>query len=74
MKGKYNMKEQCILRLKELMKKNNDNTVTLARKINVTNQAVSYWLLNKREPKVESLENIADCYGVSVDYLLCRKD
>ena len=58
--------------LKTLMKQHGDNTVTLARKIGCTCQAVSYWLNEKRTPTIDFLENIADCYGVSIDFLLGR--
>lgn len=58
--------------LKKLMEQQGDNTVTLGRKIGATNQAVSLWLLGKRIPKICHPENIADLYGVSVDFLLGR--
>ena len=32
------------------MDENNDNNSTLAKKIEESNQAVSFWLLGKREP------------------------
>ncbi len=66
--------QEFIKRLRKLMDENNDNNSTLAKKIEESNQAVSFWLLGKREPDSTSLENLADCYGVSVDYLLGRAD
>ena len=66
------MKENFISRLKLLMIYNNDNYSSLARKINVSCQAVFNWLNGKRIPKITYIERIADCYEVSTDYLLRR--
>ena len=66
--------KEFIYRLRELMKANGDNTVTLAKKIGAKSQSITHWLSKQRIPKIIYLENIADCYGVSVDYLLGRAD
>jgi transcriptional regulator with XRE-family HTH domain len=66
--------KEFIYRLRELMKANGDNTVTLAKKIGAKSQSITHWLSEQRIPKIIYLENIADNYGVSVDYLLGRAD
>ena len=66
--------KEFIFRLKSLMKVNGDNTVTLSKKIGAKSQSVSYWLSGQRIPKITFLENIADCYGVSIDYLVGRAE
>ena len=62
--------EKFISRLKELMLENGENTVTLAKKLNISNQAISLWLNNKREPKLSLVCNIANIFNVDLRYLV----
>ncbi len=48
--------------------------VELARALSVTKQSVSNWENNNIQPSVEMVEALADYFGVSVDYLLCRDE
>jgi len=48
--------------------------VDLAKKLNITSQALSQYELNKRMPDIEMINKIADFFNVSVDYLLGRTD
>ncbi len=61
-------------RLKELMKEEGLNQVQLAKKSGLAQNTISAWLLKKKEPNITSLWKLADCFGVSVDYLIGRKD
>lgn len=44
----------------------------LAEKLGISAVTISGYELGRREPSIEILERIADCFGVSVDYLLGR--
>lgn len=46
----------------------------LGRRINVTKVSVSGYEKGKRNPDTDTLQKIADVFGVSVDYLLGRSD
>lgn len=59
-------------RLKELREGLNLLQKELADKLNLTQQTISLYESNKREPDFEIVEKIADFFDVSVDYLLGR--
>ena len=61
-------------RIKEIMMEEKLNQVQLAEKIGVTQVAVSNWINGRKEPSINSLWLLADYFGVSVDYLIGRKD
>ena len=61
-------------RIKELMKEQGLNQVKLADKIGVKQNTISAWLLQKKEPCINSLWLIADYFDVSVDCLIGRCD
>ncbi|MDE6676693.1 MAG: helix-turn-helix domain-containing protein [Clostridia bacterium] len=42
----------------------------LGKRLGVCNQTVSFWEIGKREPDLDMLVKIADCFQVSIDYLL----
>jgi len=44
----------------------------LAEQLGISAVTISGYELGRREPSIEILERIADCFGVSVDYLLGR--
>lgn len=39
----------------------------------LSNQVISYWLLEKRVPSLHSLDVLADYFGVTIDYLVGRQ-
>ena len=59
-------------RIKDLMKENGLNQVTLAKRVGVKQNTISSWLNRKKEPCINSLWLLADFFGVSVDYLIGR--
>ena len=54
----------------ELRKKNRITQLELAEKLNYTDKAVSKWERGESLPDIIVLKNIADLFGVTVDYLL----
>lgn len=58
--------------LKEERLKKGLTQVDLAKIFNVSKQTVSNWESGKRTPDAETIQTLADFYGVSVDYLLGR--
>lgn len=61
-------------RLKELRKSKNLKQAEFAAIFNASQGAVGNWESGKRMPDAETLSKIADFFGVSVDYLLCREN
>ena len=61
-------------RLSELMQEKDVNQSQLAKITNVSNEAVSAWLLKKREPMVSSLCKIAIFFDCSLEYLIGNSD
>lgn len=59
-------------RVRELMKDEGLNQVSLADKIGVKQNTISAWLLEKKEPCITSLWLLADYFNVSIDYLIGR--
>ena len=61
-------------RLAELMREEGLNQVKLAQRTGVKQNTISAWLSKKKEPCITSLWILADYFGVSVDYLIGRRD
>lgn len=61
-------------RIKELMTEDNLNQVQLAQKAGVAQNTISAWLSKKKEPSIRSLWLMADYFGVTVDFLIGRKE
>lgn len=61
-------------RIKHLRKEMNLLQKDLAEKLNLTQQTISLYESEKRQPDYETLQKIADFFNVSVDYLLGRTD
>lgn len=61
-------------RLKVLRNKRNLLQKDLAEKLNLSQQTISLYESEKRQPDYQILQNIADLFNVSVDYLLGRTD
>lgn len=55
-------------RLKELRKSQGLSQAELARKIGISNQAISFYESGKRHPKIETWQKLADYFNVSVPY------
>ena len=56
-------------RIKELRQSKGLTQAELAQKVGVSNQAIHYYENDKREPKMETWQKLADYFGVSVPYL-----
>lgn len=59
-------------RLKELRKENNLTQTELGKKINVSASTIGMYERENRKPTPETLNQIADYFEVTVDYLLGR--
>lgn len=62
------------LMIKRLRLEKNLNQEQLAEQLHVTRQAVSNWETGKTQPDIETLTQIADHFGVSVEYLIYGKE
>ncbi len=60
--------------LRLLMKEYGVNQVKLANDINISQSAISAWLLNKKEPSITSLWLLADYFNCTVDELIGRSN
>ena len=56
-------------RIKELRQSKGLTQVEVAKKVGVSNQAIHYYENDKREPKMETWQKLADYFGVSVPYI-----
>jgi transcriptional regulator with XRE-family HTH domain len=61
-------------RLKNLRKNSGKKQSEIADLIKIGRAAYSTYEVGNREPDHETLKKLADCFGVSVDYLLGRED
>lgn len=57
-------------RIKELREKKGLSQEELAKKLNISQQAISLYEKGDREPKLETWQKLADFFNVPVDYLL----
>ena len=56
-------------RIKDLRLQKGLSQSELAKKVGISNQIISFYENNKREPKIENWQKLADFFGVSVPYL-----
>ena len=56
-------------RIKELRKNKGLSQSQLANKVGISNQVISFYEKNKREPKIETWQALANFFDVSVPYL-----
>lgn len=56
-------------RIKDLRLQKGLSQSELAKKVGISNQVISFYQNNKREPKIENWQKLADFFGVSVPYL-----
>ena len=61
-------------RIKNLRKKLGVTQLELAKRFDVDRSTVASWEINRREPDFGTLISLAELYGVTTDYLLCRTD
>lgn len=61
-----------LIRVKELCKEHKIAQRKLEQEIGLSNGAISKW--NKSSPSTETLNNVANYFGVSTDYLLGKTD
>lgn len=61
-------------RLKHLRLSKNLSLRELAQICETSKSAIHLYENNKRKPKIETLEAIADTFNVDIDYLLCKTD
>lgn len=61
-------------KIKELRKNSKITQEQLGNAIGVSKMAISYFEKGKKSPGRESLEKIADYFGVTTDYLLGRSE
>ncbi len=62
------------IRVKEELKSQGKKQIDLARALNVKESTLSEWLNDHNEPPMETIRNIADYLGVSLDYLFGKED
>ena len=60
------------IRLKELREQAGYSQYSFADKFGVAQSTVGSWEAGKREPNFDTMQRLADFFGVSVDYLLGR--
>lgn len=60
--------------IKRLRAEKGINQEQLAEQLHVTRQAVSNWEVGKTQPDIEMLTQIAEYFGVSVEYLIYGKE
>ncbi len=70
--GKNKMNNTLSTVLKELRKENNYTQSEIAKKINVSQRAYSFYETGQREPNVDTLIKIAEIYKVPLDILVGR--
>ena len=59
-------------RYKELREEFSLTQKQLAEILDLTPAAIGLYEQGRREPDLETLEKMAECFSVSIDYLLCR--
>ncbi|HBF68605.1 MAG TPA: hypothetical protein DDW20_04750 [Firmicutes bacterium] len=69
-----NLNEIVASNLTELRKKSGLTQQQLAQQINYSDKTISKWELGQAIPSVDVLKDIADYYGVTIDYLITPND
>lgn len=64
------MSEKIGDRILKLMKKSDFTQKELATMVGVTDAAISRYINNEREPKVEVIANLATAFDTTTDYLI----
>ena len=58
----------------QLLQKYGVTSYKVAKEAGVTQTALSNWKTGRSTPTAKTLQKIADCFGVTVDYLMTGKD
>lgn len=66
------MKSDLSKMLKELRKEHKLTQTEIAKKINISQRAYSFYENGEREPSIETLINIAELYQIPIDILVGR--
>lgn len=61
-------------KLRELRESRGYTQTDIARRLGITQQAYAYYEIGRRLPNIQLLCELADLYGVSLDYLFGRDD
>ena len=61
-------------RLKEMRENRNLSQAALSKRLSISQSTVASWEVDTREPSLQHIENVADFFGVTVDYLFGRTD
>ena len=61
-------------RLKEMRENRNLSQAALSKRLSISQSTVASWEVGTREPSLQHIENVADFFGVTVDYLFVRTD
>jgi len=61
-------------RIKELRKEKKLSQEKLGNLFGFKCNTISNWEREIREPDIETIKRLADFFGVTTDYLICRKD
>lgn len=56
-------------RLRELRSERGIGQIQLAKELGVGKSVISLWELNRCEPTLSNLVKLAQCFGVSIDFL-----
>jgi DNA-binding XRE family transcriptional regulator len=67
-------KKDVAERLKTVRKAKGMTQQEAAKQTGINVITLSGYEIGRNEPNVEALVRLADCYGVSLDYLACRTD
>lgn len=68
------MKKSLGSRIVEMRRRKKMSQISLAADIGITKSMLSKYENNINDPKSDIVKKLADCLGVSADYLLCRTD
>jgi len=61
-------------RIRELREEKQLSQIEMAKLLNVANTTVSQWETGKRQPDIDTLEQLANLLNCTTDYLLGRTD
>jgi len=71
--GGEKMKKKLHIPLRSLRKNNKISVEEMSAELSVTKQAISRWEIGKSYPEIHFLPQIANMFGVSIDFLLSYK-
>lgn len=67
-------KSRFAMRLKKLREDRKMSQAALAKRMNLSQSTIASWETCNREPTLQTLEETADVFGVTIDYLFARTD